>query len=207
MFALELIASACTLLCVYQLAKENIWNFLWGGIAVVIFGFIFFEVKLYADMVLQWGYYLPITFFGWYYWWNKGKIKGVPDSLIPRFSTMRNWIAGVMLLIIGTIGAGWFFATFTGAALPYPDSFILVASIYAQYLLSKKYVENWAIWIVVDAVAVPVYFYKELYVTSGLYAILFCLATYGFIKWYMRYWDDAENRLDNGEVPPVSPRA
>lgn len=212
MFYLELIASACTILCVYQLSKENIWNFFWGGIAVLIFGFIFFEVKLYADMVLQWGYYLPITFFGWYWWYNKGTTRGDSKSLIPTVGSIRDWCLGALLLAVSVPLAGWFFATFTGAALPYPDSFILVASIYAQYLLSKKYVENWLIWIAVDAVAIPVYFIKGLYVTTGLYAILLCLATYGLIQWYKRWFDNEyvvafpeedEDRSDDGEVSPL----
>ena len=179
----ELIASVCTLICVYQCAKENIWNFFWGGIAVLLFGFIFFEVKLYADMLLQWGYYLPITFFGWYIWYNKEGTFLVKDILTPTYLTWEGRAFSVAGIGASTLGCGFLFSEFTDAALPYPDSFILGTSIVAQYLLSLKKVESWILWVAVNTVAVPVYAAKELYVVSGLYVILWFLAIYGLIAW------------------------
>lgn len=178
---LELVASALTIICVFQLAKQNIWNFLWGSIAVILFGYIFYKSHLYADTVLQWGYYLPIQFFGawfWYYQGDEGK-----NTLHPRGMTHGEQVLTSLSIILGTGIVGTLFWKYTNASYPGWDSFILVASVVAQYLLSKKFTENWVLWIMVDIVAIPLYFVKELYVTSGLYVILLCICIYGIFQW------------------------
>lgn len=179
----EFIASILTLVCVWQTARQNIWSFLWGGIGVILFGLIFYEVQLYADTSLQLLYYLPITFYGWWYWYTKGP---APDTLEvtcnpKQYGLIAGWT------ILGWFLTATFFSTLTNASLPIPDSFILFASIVAQYLLSKKRLESWYLWILVDIVAIPVYAYKGLYVTSGLYFILFGLASYGLFSWWRAY--------------------
>lgn len=194
----ELVASALTLLCVYLVAKQSIWNFFWGGIAVILYGYIFLQATLYADMVLQWGYYLPMAFYG-YYFWKHGYLG---EEAPLRIGTGSQWVNGVLFLFLGTLFAGYVF-TQVGAALPYPDSYILVASIFAQYLLSRKIVESWVVWVSVNLVAIPTYFYKELYITSGLYVILLFLASYGLYSWMKSY---NENRIDFGKVPPLPSR-
>ena len=199
---IEFVASVLTLICVYQVTQRNIWSFLWGGIGNILFGYIFYKSLLYADMTLQWAYFVPISLYGWWYWYYKGDIGH--DNLKISTGTYKQWGEGILFLVAGVLAAGSFYH-YMGAALPYPDSYILVASILGQYLLSKKVLESWLLWITVDLVAVPVYFYKELYVTSGLYLILLFLATAGLISWY-KEWVNYDNWIDSREVPSVSSR-
>lgn len=197
---IEFAASAVTLVCVILTARKNIWCFPVGIVGVILFGFLFYRVNLFADMTLQWVYFLPVSFYGWWYWYNKGD-DGI-DTLKISIGTNKEWITGAALLIVGTIVTGYYFANHTTASLPYPDSFILVASVFGQYLLSKKVLESWILWISVDLVAVPVYFMKELYVASGLYVIFLCIATYGLISWF-KEWIDYDDWIDTREVPSV----
>jgi nicotinamide mononucleotide transporter len=74
--------------------------------------------------------------------------------------------------------------TYTDASLPFLDASLAIASLIAQWLLSKKILENWIIWILVDIFSIGMYWYKELYITSGLYMIFLILATSGLISWY-----------------------
>lgn len=181
---IEFAASVLILVNVYLLARQNIWNFLWGAIGVALFGYIFYQSHLYADMLLQWGYYLPMSVVGWWYWYYMGPSK---NNLPLSVGTWSQWLQGIGVIVLGTAAAGFYFDNFTEAHYPYPDSFILVTSLVATFLLNKKVVENWFLWVLVDIVAVPTYFLKELYVTSGLYVILFCLASYGLISWIITW--------------------
>lgn len=188
---IELIASVLTLVCVFQVAQQSIWNFLWGGIAVILYGYIFYKSKLFADTVLQWGYYLPIQVYGWWYWYYKG-IDG-HNTLHPSPLNQGEQVLITLMLILFTIVAGLFFANYTTASFPFYDSFIMVTSIVAQYLLSKKFSENWILWIMVDIVAIPLYYAKGLYVTSGLYVILLCMCIYGLYQWVDdEFFDEVE---------------
>lgn len=72
---------------------------------------------------------------------------------------------------------------YTDADYPFPDAFTTVASLVAQYLLARKKIENWIIWIIVDLVAINIYFLKELYFTSGLYLVFLILCVIGWKKW------------------------
>lgn len=180
LYHLELLASGFTLLCVWLLARQNIYTFLWGIIGVLLYGYIFYESHLFADATLQWAYFLPIQIYGWWYWYTKG-----PQPNTLSITVLTWWQAAFWTVVtaIGTLIAWYLFAHYTSAALPAPDSFILVASMVAQYLLSQKKLDNWIIWIAVDIVAIPTYAYKELYVTTGLYTILLGLASYGLYTW------------------------
>lgn len=180
---IELIASILTLLCVWQTARQNIWCWITGTLGVIFYGWIFYQVHLYADMTLQLFFFLPMQFYGFWYWATKGpSFDNTPVTIIPE-----TWVLSIPILIVGSVTTGAMFAKFTNAALPYPDSFILWASILAQFLLSQKRLEAWILWIAVDIVAIPVYVIKELYVTASLYTILLVLATIGFFSWYRSF--------------------
>jgi len=64
----ELVATIASIICVWQATKQNIWTWFWGTIGVVLYGYVFYEVKLYSDMGLQLFYFLPLQFVGWYWW-------------------------------------------------------------------------------------------------------------------------------------------
>lgn len=180
---IELVASILTLVCVFQIARQSIWNFLWGSIGVILYGWIFYQVHLYADMTLQLFYFLPIQLYGWYFWYNSGGYTEEKDSLATSWLYLDERVLVALVLVLGTVVAWFGYSNFTDAHFPGWDSFILIASVIAQYLLSKKFIENWFLWIAVDLVAIPLYAVKGLYVTSGLYVILLTLCVYGLVSW------------------------
>jgi nicotinamide mononucleotide transporter len=175
---IQIIAAISGLVCVWLNSKENIWNYPIGLINIVTLILTFFQVKLYADFTLNIVFFL-LSVYGWYYWLtNRGKAKVRPTTNI----TKKELIASISIIAIGTPIWALFFKQL-GAALPYPDSFIMVASIMAQWFLSKKVLQNWYFWISVDLVAIPVYFVKNLPLIAILYLVYLFICVNGLTSW------------------------
>jgi len=177
---IEYIATALTILCVVLTARQHIWCWPTGLVAVVLYSYIFFQAKLYSDFGLQ-IYYVVVQIYGWYYWLHGGKDRA--ELPVTRQTRVQNG-AWVVATIVGTLGLGWTMSTYTDAALPYADAFTTVAALVAQWLLARKKLESWLFWIVIDVVCVRNYWLKELQVTTGLYAFLLVLATWGLYAWW-----------------------
>ncbi len=168
------------LACVILLIKQNIWTWPTGILYVLISFVIFFQAKLYADLILH-VFFLILNIYGWYHW-----LFGKPDSAgeLPVGTTGRPM--NLLLLTSSAIGvliSGWLLATFTDASLPYWDSATSVLSLIGMWLTAKKKIENWYYWIAVDVLATGIYFYKEIYFYSLLYFIYCGLAISGYYAW------------------------
>ena len=172
------------ILCVWLAAKNNIWNWPIAIVSVLIYIFIFFESKLYADMGLQF-YFFGMNIYGWYYWSKQknNQTETRPISLITKneilFST-----AGI---IIFTLALGFLLHKNTDASFPFIDSFCTACSIIAQFFLARKVIQNWLIWIFVDIIYVGVYFSKDLYATGLMYLLYIGIATMGYLDWRKTY--------------------
>lgn len=175
---IQITAAISGLICVWLNAKENIWNYPIGLINIVTLIITFYGVKLYADFTLNIIFFV-LSVYGWYYWLkNRGQAKVRPTTNISK----KELITSILIIVIGTpIWAVIF--KHLGAALPYPDSFIMVTSILAQWFLSKKVMQNWYFWIIVDIVAVPVYFIKDLPLIAVLYVVYLLICINGLISW------------------------
>lgn len=186
---LELLATILLIINVWMLARQQIWNYVFGAVGVLIYGYIFFAFKLYSDMLLQWLYFLPLQFVGFWYWKTQGPgDDNLPVQTISNFARL-NWI-GAMGIATGVLG--YVMATYTDASFPYWDALTTVMSVVANYLLIKKIWENWVIWVAMDVIAINIYYQKELYVTSGLYVVFLGLATYGLLEWYRKIGRDKD---------------
>jgi len=181
----ELIGTLFGLISVYFASKANILT--WGtGIVNEIFLFIlFFQVHLYADMFLQ-VYFFVVTIYGWYNWNNTAV-----ENKIAAISSTARWLTAVIIIIVSLL-TGFFIKNIhvylpdyfkIAAAYPFTDSFVMVLSIVATVLLAKKKIENWHIWILVDAICVILYFKKGVYFLSLEYLIFLGLASYGLYNW------------------------
>jgi nicotinamide mononucleotide transporter len=182
MSLVEGIAALFGFVCVWLTVRQNIWCWPVGIIQVFLYIFVFYYARLYSDMLLQ-IIYIPISVFGWYHWnqRNLGEVT-LKISLTGKFIWI--WVIGC---VIGTIGLGFLMSHYTNASLPYPDSFITIASLLAQWLMAKKKLESWVLWILVDVIAVVVYCLKSLYFTTGLYVAFLILATIGYFEWRKTY--------------------
>ncbi|GGK59710.1 nicotinamide riboside transporter PnuC [Rufibacter glacialis] len=175
----EVVGVVTGLLCVWLAARQNIWTFPTALISVTLYIVIFYEARLYADMGLQ-VMFAGLNFYGWYLWLYKGNQR--EERPVTR-TTRRQWAYLLVFVPLFTVGLGTFLHQNTDADLAFWDAGTTAVSLGAQWLMSRKKLENWLIWIVVDAVYVPIYLYKELYPTAGLYFLYLGLAWWGYLDW------------------------
>lgn len=173
----EAIATLFGLACVWLTVKQHIGCWPTGLVQVILYIYIFYQARLYSDMILQ-IIYVPISIYGWYHWKQHMEDKSTVGTLPVSLRTF--WTA---LTVMGSVGLGFVMATYTNASFPYPDSFITITSLVAQWLMAKKKLESWVFWILVDLVAITIYLLKGLYFTTGLYAVFLILAIWGYFEW------------------------
>lgn len=196
---LELVATILLIINVWLLAKQKIINFWFGAVGVAIYGYIFLEFKLYSDMLLQWAYFLPTQILGWYWWKTLGTGD---DNLSVNKLDFVDRTSVVILIGLSALVLGYCMERWTDASFPYWDALTTVMSVVANYLLLRKIWENWVIWVMMDVIAINIYYLKGLYVTSGLYVIFLFLATYGLMKW----WNDYNNQTNKVKISGISSR-
>ncbi|TWU02876.1 nicotinamide riboside transporter PnuC [Stieleria varia] len=188
---IELAATAFGFLCVVFTIARSVWCWPTGLVQVFLFIFVFYDAKLYSDLLLH-VVYVFLQFYGWYYWTRP---KANPESLIIQTLTLREFVSWCIIAGVGTIGLGWSMAQWTDASLPYPDAFTTVTSLVAQFLLARRQLQNWILWICVDIVAIWVYFTKELNATAMLYVAFLVLACIGLVVWNRRLSQQRTGRI------------
>ncbi len=190
---IEFFGTLFNLACVWLVMRKNILNWPIGIIGVILFGILFYQLNLYADLFEQ-GYYFITGFIGWYAWYTSKKTRVDTEEKITvtRNSLKQNigWLAGITVFtLIGTWAmmniSTWLPTLFpVPASLPLLDVWTTVMSFAAQILLIQKRLENWVLWIVVDIIAIGLYWYKGVPFVAMLYAVFLVLATSGLITWY-----------------------
>ncbi len=178
----EWIGFISTFLCIYLAAKENIWNWPISIASIVISAVVYFNSKLYGDFYLQL-YFLITGIYGWYFW-SKKKIEH--DKPIVSIS-MSQWGMAIVSIVALTLLLGYLLDRFTDSTVPYEDGFCTAMSFVAQIMLTRKIIENWILWIIVDICYVPLLLYKELNLYAILYAVLIFLAIKGYLDWRKTY--------------------
>ena len=179
---LEWLGTISGFACVYLAAKQNIWNWPIAIISVLAYSILFYEYKLYGDAVLQL-YFLATSVYGWYYW-----LKRKVEHAKPIVSlTNKELLKVALAVIILTIIMGGILDRFTDSNVPYADGFCTSMSFIAQFLMTRKVLQNWILWIVVDIAYVPLYLYKDLALTTVLYIFFLVLATMGYLDWRRTY--------------------
>lgn len=164
--------------CVYLTLRENIWNFPLGLANNLFFLVLFLHGRLFGDAGLQ-IIYLILGVQGWYLWLHGG--EGRTALRINRSSPkLLLWVAGFTAL--ATAGLTLVFRTVKDAA-PFLDALTTVLSLGAQFLLNRKAIENWLIWLLADAIYIYLYLSRGLQLTAVLYGIFGCLCVAGFSTW------------------------
>ena len=176
---LEAVAVIFGIISVYLSTRENIWSWPTALINVALFSALFLESGLYSDTGLQLVYFV-LSLYGWYEWLYGG--AGRTAITVTRTST-RTWavmggIGVVTWALLGTITS-----RLPGTALPYVDAATTTVSLLAQWMMTRKLVENWLIWIAVDVVYVGMFVFKGLYLTAFNYGIYLVLAVMGYVSW------------------------
>ena len=168
--------------------KANIYLWLVSIIMPAIYLYIFYIAGLYADFAIN-VYYLLIALYGWMAWRYGFKIfsakreKKVDEMLRISHVPKKLWIRLIVAYVLLQLSITWVLITYTNSDVPWLDSFTTSVSILAMWLLARKYLEQWLVWIVVDVVSAGLYLYKDLYYTSALYAVYAVIAIFGYYKW------------------------
>lgn len=177
---LEIIGTVLGVIGVALMIRRNVWGWPVGLVQVAVFGWVFYSAKLYSDALLQ-IFFFAIQAYGWRHWLRGG--GGGQAGL--RITRLRVEEKGAWL-VLGSIGAaGWgeIMKRLTDAALPHWDAFIFVFSLIAQWLQARKRLECWVGWMIVNVVAVGVYWARDLRLSAGLYAVFFGMAVAGHVAW------------------------
>lgn len=160
------------------LVFENPWNWPIGIANNILYVIVFFSARFYSDMSLQ-VVYVALGIFGWYLWLHGGERRGeLRVTHSPRAQFLLLLAAGAA----ATYAESLFLARVNDAA-PLADAFTTVFSLIAMYQMTRKYLENWWLWIVVDVVSIGVYFWKHLFFTTGFYAVLLVFSMLALVQW------------------------
>lgn len=158
--------------------KSAAWPF--GIVNALLYVYVFFQSKFYADMGLQ-VYYVLAGVYGWIHW---SRTRSDSLSVVPV--TRLTLLSGLILLAVcGGLFAGiaHILSRYTDSPLPHWDAFTTAVGFVATWMLARKIYENWMLWVVVDAVCVGLYIYRQLYFTAALFAVFTVLAVAGLVRW------------------------
>lgn len=177
---IELIAATLGVATVWLTTRQNIWCWPIGLVNVIIYIYVYFISKLYADFGLQ-IFYLFLTIYGWYNWLFGGNNHHKLEKVIHV--SLKIFLFSLLIGLSCQTTLGYILYKYTDAALPFLDSIVSIWGIIATYWLAKKYLENWIVWIVIDSISVGICIYKDLYPTSAQYFIFIMLAIVGYFQW------------------------
>ena len=180
---LETVAVAFGIISVYLSVRENIWSWPTAIVNVLLYFLVFRDAKLYADMGLQLVYFV-LSVYGWYEWLYGGKNR--TQLKVSRLAN-RTGVILIAIVVVGVASLGTLLSKSTDAALPWLDSLTTSTSLAAQWMMTRKILENWAVWMAVDVVYVGMFIFKGLFATAGLYAVFFVLAAIGHAQWKRSY--------------------
>lgn len=175
---LEIAANVTTAVAIFLAGRNNIHTWWIGMIGCVLFGVLFYQWNLYADVALQ-VFFVVSSAIGWRAWSKGADGEGLPVTNVSARSLMLIVPVGVAI----TAAYGAMLHSFSDAYAPFVDSAVLVFSVVAQLLLMQRRIENWPFWLLVNTIAVPLYASRGLYLTSFLYACYWINAVVSWVRW------------------------
>ena len=193
---LEFFGTIAGAIAIWLSAKAIVWSWPIGIINVVLFFFLFYQVRLYPDMFLQ-VFFFVTNIIGWWRWTHPR--RGEEDrkhELRVSYLAPKGFILIIVLGITGTLLFGTFaenihdiFPEFfpEPSAFPYLDSFVTVMSIITTFLMINKKIESWILWIIIDVLATYMYFVKEIKFVGLEYAAFCFIAAFGLWNWIREY--------------------
>ncbi len=181
---IELTGALLGLLYIFFSIRQHILTWPTGLFTSLLYTFVFFQSGFYADMGLQ-VYYVAISIYGWYFWLRGGKHR-VPDEShhVPVKKTpVKRFILSFAVTVFIYVLILVILLNFTDSTVPYMDSMTTALSITATWMLARKYIEHWLIWIFVDLFSAGLYIYKDLWPTAVLFLVYTAMAFVGYIEW------------------------
>ena len=183
----ELAGTIAAFVYLFFSIRQNIWLWLCGILTSLFYIYVFARSAFYADMSLQ-VYYLIVSVYGWVIWARGGvshnksemPVRRLSSPMLARLIIIHTGIYVVILLLLLFLPEK---LGIQSSSLPYLDALTTSAAIVATWMLAKKYLENWIVWIVVDFISMWMYVYKELNITAFLFAGYTIAAIIGYRAW------------------------
>lgn len=176
---LEITGLLLGLCYLYYEYKASKWVWLFAIVMPVISMYVYFHRGIYADFGIN-IYYLITAVYGFIVWnYGGNSRKGVSISR----ASARVLIFCAMVAVVLWVMIYFILVKFTDSTVPVPDAFTTALSMVGSWMLARKYVEQWIVWIVVDAVSVGLFLYKGIYPYALLYAVYTVIAFFGYSKW------------------------
>lgn len=185
----EAIAVLLGIASVWYARRENILVYPTGIVSVLIYVFICFNARLYADAGINL-FYFGMSVYGWYNWTGGG--VNSTELLITKNNKVQQWTSVLYTFTAywAILGLIWLFnrddTVYMQSYVPWVDSFTTAVFLIGMLLMAKKKVENWVYWIIGDIVSIPLYFMKGLVFTSFQYTVFLVIAILGYIEWNRR---------------------
>ncbi len=177
---IEAIAVLLALAYLVLAAYQNSWCWFAAAISSILYIKICFDAKLFIETGLQF-FYLIMAIVG-YFQWQKNNPSVQEESQIINLS-LKQWVFGILICSIISFVMAFWFQQNTDAKLPWLDAPVTIFSVWATWLVIKKVLQNWLLWIVIDSVAIYIYMQRSLKITALLYALYTLLAVIGYFKW------------------------
>ena len=178
----EITGAVLSLIYLYLSIREKSALWIFGFISSLLYIFVFYRSKLYADMSLSF-YYLGVSVYGWINWQRNADTTQHTKLQITRINGKMQMLQYVLGIVVTYLAYYLILQYLTDSPIPVADSVVGALSVIATWMLAKKKIENWLVWIVVDAFAAGLYFYKELYPTAILFVVYTCMAFVGYNQW------------------------
>lgn len=179
LFSIEGLAVSTGLASVWFSVKERIWVYPIGLISVSIYVYLSFIYGIYADMGIN-IYYVLMSIYGWYRWLQPSESGAAKE--ITRNSG-KEWLLSIVLLLLSWVILFVILQRFTDSEIPLWDSLTTSLAIVGMWLMAEKKVEHWLFWIATDLLSIPLYYYKDLLLTSGQFFVFTILAVIGWLQW------------------------
>ncbi|HTH78743.1 MAG TPA: nicotinamide riboside transporter PnuC [Ramlibacter sp.] len=177
---LEIAAVVLALAMVFCNIREIHWGWPLATVSSLLYFVLFWQSRLYGDASLQ-VFFAVMGLWGWLQWLRGHREDGSAlhvARLRPR---------GLALTLVASAllwpATGWFLKTYTDTDVPWWDAFTTALSIVGTFLVARKFIENWIVWIVVNVVSVGLFAYKGLWLTLGLYVVFIVLSFVGWREW------------------------
>jgi nicotinamide mononucleotide transporter len=174
----EWIAVLLGIINIALLVRRSVWNYPFGLVMVCLYAVIFYEQKFYSDMLLQ-GFFFALQAYGWVHWQRSN--DGAPIAV--RTLSRHQMISAAAATTLAWLGWSTLMWRMTDAAAPYADGAVAMASVAAQLLLARRYIENWPVWIFVDILAIGLFASRGLTLTALLYGLFLVMSIIGWRQW------------------------
>ena len=179
MSGLELFAAALGVIAVWLTVKQNPWCWPIGLVMVLLYSWIFFEIKLYSGMLLQ-VFFALLQVYGWWQWTRAGTHH--EGRVVSRLTALQV-LFGLAMGAIGSAALGAAMAHWTDSGFPWSDATLTAFSLVAQLWMAQKRLQCWALWCVIDVLYIGFFAWQDLYLTAGLYALFTVIAIQGWRDW------------------------